>query len=106
MWTAALALAGGELARWTVVSANDEEGIIRSRALTRFFRRVDDVRIAVTLDANGQTRVDVVSVSLKRKRDLGGNARRIHHFLRELDAKLGATEAQILDATREPQFTA
>ena len=35
----------------------------------------------------------------------GTNARNIHRFLSTLDAKLGATPAQILDATREPQFT-
>ena len=106
MWNASLALAGGGLARWTVVSANDEEGVLRARALTRIFRRVDEVRITVALDNNGQTRVDLLSVSPKRRRDLGSNARRIHRFLEELDAKLGATPAQILDATREPQFTA
>ena len=105
MWNAALELAGGALPRWTVLSANDEEGVIRARALTRIFRRVDDVRITVALDDNGQTRVDLVSVSLRRKRDLGGNARRVQHFVRELDAKLGATQAQILDATRPPQFS-
>jgi hypothetical protein len=106
VWTAALGLASGGLARWTLLSANDEDGIIRARALTRFFRRVDDVRINVGLDSNGQTRVDLVSESLKRKRDLGGNARRIHRFVGELDAKLGATPSQILDATREPHFSA
>jgi hypothetical protein len=63
------------------------------------------VRIRIGLDANGQTRVDVRSASRSR-RDWGSNARRIDRFLRALDAKLDATPAQILDATRQPQFTA
>ena len=94
------------LPQWSVSSADDGEGIIRARVRARVLRRVYDVRIAVILDENGQTRVDVVSASLRRKRDLGANARHIHRFLRALDAKLGATQTQILDATREAQFSA
>ena len=105
VWNAAHALSEGGLPRWSVSSADDEEGVIRARARTLVLRRVDDIRITVDLDENGQTRVDVASVSLRRKRDLGANARRIHRFLRALDAKLGATPAQILDATGELQFT-
>ena len=73
---------------------------------TRILRRTDAVRISVILDKNGQTRVDVVSVSLRRKRVLGANARHIDRFLRALDGRLEATPAQILDATREAQFSA
>lgn len=105
VWNTAHALSEGGLPRWSVSSADDEEGVIRARARTLVLRRVDDIRITVDLDENGQTRVDVASVSLRRKRDLGANARRIHRFLRALDAKLGATPAQILDATGELQFT-
>ena len=86
--------------------ADDGEGIIRARVRARILRRVDNVRIAVILDKNAQTRVDVVSVSLRRKRDLGANARHINRFLRALDVELEATPAQILDATREAQFSA
>jgi len=106
VWNASLELSGGQLPRWSVSSANDGDGIIRACVRARVLRRVDDVRIAVILDKNGQTRVDVVSVSLRRKRDLGANARHIYRFLRALDLKLGATQAQILDATREAQFSA
>lgn len=106
VWNASLALSGGQLSRWTVSSADDGDGIIRARVRARLRRRVDDVRIAVILDKNAQTRVDVVSVSLRRKRDLGANARHIDRFLRALDVELGATPAQILDATREAEFSA
>ena len=106
VWNASLALSAGQLPRWSVSSADDGEGIIRARVRTRILRRTDAVRISVILDKNGQTRVDVVSVSLRRKRDLGANARHIDRFLRALDGRLEATPAQILDATREAQFSA
>jgi len=106
VWNAALALSGGQLPRWSISSADDGEGIIRARVRARLRRHMDDVRIAVILDENGQTRVDMTSTSLLRKRDLGANARHIHRFLRALDTKLGATQALILDATREAQFSA
>jgi len=106
VWNASLALSGGQLPRWSVSSADDGEGIIRARVRTLILRRTDDVRISVILDKNGQTRVDVVSVSLRRKRDLGANARHIDLFLRALDGRLDATRDQILDATRKAQFSA
>lgn len=106
VWNAALTLSGGQLPRWSVSSADDGEGVIRARVTTRVLRKLDDVRIEVILDENAQTRVDVVSVSLRRKRDLGANARHIDRFLRALDAELEATPDQILDATREAQFSA
>ena len=106
VWNASLALSGGQLPRWSVSSADDGEGIIRARVHALILRSTDDVRISVILDKNGQTRVDVVSVSLRRKRDLGANARHIDRFLRALDGRLEATRAQILDATREAQFSA
>jgi len=59
-----------------------------------------DVRIRITLDRNGQTRVDLRSASRKGKGDFGVNARRIGRFLRALDRRLGATPEQILDPTR------
>ena len=67
--------------------------------------RAPDIFVDLQLDANGQTRVDVVSVLLNRKRDLGANARRIRRFIDELDTKLDATAGQILDPTSQPQFS-
>ena len=106
VWQDAVELAKGGLARWSLVSADDTEGVIRARALTRVTKKVNDVRVRIRLDENGQTRVDVVSTSLQRKRDLGSNARNIGRFLDELDARLRAAPSQILDATRQPEFTA
>jgi hypothetical protein len=106
VWNAALALCGGGIPHWSLLSADDTHGIIRAQAVTRLFRRPHDVRITIGLDENGQTRVDVASILINRKRDLGANARRIHRFIDGLDAQLGATAGQILDPTRQPQFSA
>jgi hypothetical protein len=100
VWNAALALCGGGLSHWSLLSADDTHGIIRAQAVTRLFRRPHDVRITIGLDDNGQTRVDVASILIDRKRDLGANARRIHRFIEGLDAKLDVTAGQILDPTK------
>jgi hypothetical protein len=105
VWNAALELCGGELPRLSLVSADDEEGVIRAHARTAVLRRIVDVRVTIGLDDNGQTRVDLASIALNRRRDLGSNARRIRRFLDKLDEKLQATPEQILDSTRDPQFT-
>lgn len=80
--------------------------MILARAHTRILRRIDEVRIDVGLDENGQTRVDLVGQAIDRKRDLGSNARLVRRFVEALDEKLAADPRQILDATRQPQFTA
>ena len=104
VWNVALRLAGGGLSRWRVVRDDDEEGLIQAETVSLFLHRRADIRIQVTLDENAQTRVDLTS-STDGKAYWGRNARRIHRFLRALDAKLAATPVQILDATRRPQFT-
>jgi hypothetical protein len=88
VWGAALTLAG-RLRGWTVLHADDIEGVIRVEARTPL-RFVHDVEIRVGLDANAQTRVDLVSASRTGKADLGKNARRIGKFLRALDRDLEA----------------
>jgi len=106
VWNAALGLAGGGLPRWRVLKSDDEKGAIHAEALTTVLRRPCDVRIRIGLDSNGQTRVDVRAALAAGKHDWGSNARRIQRFMEALDAKLAATPAQILDPTRQPQFTA
>lgn len=96
VWTAALELADGGLRRWTVIEADDIDGIIRAEARTLVFRFVDDVTIRISLDADAQTRVDLRSESRKGKADLGTNARRIGRFCRKLDRALGAGGREIL----------
>jgi uncharacterized protein (DUF1499 family) len=53
------------------------------------------VWVRLSLDEDGQTRVDMASSSRKGGGDLGTNARRIARFLRTLDARLsGANRAK------------
>jgi hypothetical protein len=86
VWTATLGLARRRRG-WTVLLADDLEGLICAEARTPL-RFVDDVEIRIGLDENAQTRVDLRSASRKGVGDLGKNARRIRRFLRALDREL------------------
>jgi hypothetical protein len=99
VWAAAAALASGGLRGWSLVEADEDRGVIRAESTTLAFRFVDDVRIEISLDENGQTRVDMMSASRVGKGDLGQNARRIRKFFRGLDRKVGAGPGTILDPT-------
>lgn len=89
VWRAARRLAGGGLRGWKLVDADDYDGLIRAEARSRLLRRVDDVVIRITLDANAQTRVDARSSSRGSRGDLGSNARRLRRFFAALDEALG-----------------
>ena len=79
---------------WTVVSRDPKAGEIVAEARTRMWKFVDDVWIRISLDGDGQTRVDMASASRKGRGDLGTNARRIARFLHALDRQvLGSTRA-------------
>lgn len=87
-WQAALALAGGGLNGWRIRSADDLAGIINARAESRFLGYAD-IRIRISLDEYGLTRIDARSITRRRRADLGANARRLERFFRELDHHLG-----------------
>ena len=101
VWEAAVALAGGELPRWSITRADDRSGLIEALATTRLLGRVANVRIRVGLDDNAQTRVDAESVSRKRGPEMGAHRRRLARFFGGLDRRLGASDSQILDGSRE-----
>ena len=105
VWNAALELADGGLSRCTVVRADDREGFIDARRTSLFLRRIDDVRIEVGLDENGQTRVDLSAASRQGRPDLGRNPRTIGRFLKLLDRRLDVRPEQILDPTRPPAWS-
>jgi hypothetical protein len=88
VWRAGRELADGGLRGWSVVSADDREGVITAEARTPVFRFTDDVTIRIGLDDEGQTRVDVRSASRVGRMDLGTNARRILRFFRALEQQL------------------
>ncbi len=99
VWAAAVELASGGLRGWTLLEADEDRGVFTAECRTLVFRFVDDVRVRMSLDEYGQTRVDMTSASRARKGDLGTNTRRIKKFFRALDRKIGAGPRTILDPT-------
>jgi hypothetical protein len=99
VWAAAAELASARLKGWSLVEADEGRGVLMAESTRPLFRVVDDVRITVSLDENGQTRVDMVSASRTARGDLGRNARRVERFFLALDRKLGAGPGTILDPT-------
>lgn len=87
VWEEALQLVAAH-PRWTILRSDDEEGVIEAVAETVVFRFVDDVRIRITLDEDGQTRVDLTSESRRGLTDFKTNTRRIGRFLHDLDQAL------------------
>lgn len=87
VWAAVECIARGR-PRWTVTEADPAAGTLHARARTRTWGFVDDVRIDVSLDPTGLTRVDVESKSRVGRADFGTNARRIRAFLRVLGREL------------------
>ncbi len=99
VWKATVALASGGLRGWTLVQADEDLGILEAESKSLLFRLVGDVRVKVSLDEFGQTRVDLISSSRVGRGDLGKNARRVRKFFRVLDKKIGAGPGTILDPT-------
>ncbi|HEU0013743.1 MAG TPA: DUF1499 domain-containing protein [Longimicrobium sp.] len=73
---------------WTVVATDPRAGTLAAEARTPVWRFVDDIVVRVSLDGDGQTRVDAASTSRRGGGDLGTNARRIARFLHALDRRL------------------
>ena len=95
VWTAALRLASST-PRWEMVEADDLRGLLRVEARALLFGGVSDIEILVRLDADAQTRVDVLSRSRKQGFDLTSHPRRVRRFLRALDRAVAASPATIL----------
>ncbi|MGH7482569.1 MAG: DUF1499 domain-containing protein [Longimicrobiales bacterium] len=100
VWRAALRLADGGLKRWSVHSFDDRDGRIEAIAARRFSEGPDRIVIRITLDENAQTRVDAEARASSGGRDYGRNARRIHAFMRALDADLGQSGLPMAEARR------
>ncbi|HEU0078276.1 MAG TPA: DUF1499 domain-containing protein, partial [Longimicrobiaceae bacterium] len=73
VWSAILAEVAAR--GWTTLEAQPVAGEIHAEARTRLWKFVDDVWIRLSLDGDGQTRVDLVSASRVGRADLGTNAR-------------------------------
>ena len=97
VWNAALELASGGLKGWMPVSSDDRLGVIRSDVRSPLLPLEANVLVSVTLDANGQTRVDMSALGNHRWGDLRVNRRRIKRFFRSLDLLVDAGPGQILE---------
>lgn len=92
VWQAALALTGGGLFRWTRVQADDHEGVIL--ACTKSLAgAVHDVMVRISLDEDGQTRVDASAQARKPLSDFGRSKRRLRRFFRALDRAVAKARA-------------
>lgn len=87
VWRAALDVAR-EIPRGAVTAADPARGRIEVEAHSRFWNRVADLEVLISLDPLGRTRVDLASASRTGRGDLGANARRIAFFVRRLDRRL------------------
>ena len=104
VWQAAIQVARGGLRGWSLVSADDQEGVIETSTRTSILGLQGRARVEIRLDENAQTRVDVASASHAQLGDLGRNRRAIGRFFRILDQHLEAEPRQILDTTRTPAW--
>ena len=98
VWEAAVSLVSGGLRGWTRISDNEAAGIIEARVRGALLPLPARAVVAIALDADAQTRVDVRVEGRHRGGDLGAGARRIRRLVRALDLALDARPEQILAA--------
>jgi hypothetical protein len=89
VWSHALRLANGDMPGMRLLSADELAGQIVAEATGPVLAMPSEFTVAIALDANAQTRVDLRSVSETARADLGFNARRIANFTRLLDRAVG-----------------
>ena len=97
VWNAALGLSGGGLKGWTLVSCDDQLGVIRTDVRGPLLPLEASVLVSVTLDPNGQTRVDMSAMGRHRGGDLRVNYHRIKRFFASLDLALDVRPGQVLE---------
>ncbi|MCZ8325368.1 MAG: DUF1499 domain-containing protein [Sphingomonadaceae bacterium] len=71
---------------WTVAAQDPARGHVEATAAVSFIRFYDDVVLRITPTPDGQSRVDMRSVSRIGVSDFGVNAKRIEEFLAALQA--------------------
>jgi len=85
-----LALALVEARGWHVAGANHEAGRIEGWASTPWFGFTDDFALRILANEDGQTEVDMRSVSRVGLSDLGANSQRVYGFMSELEREIEA----------------
>jgi hypothetical protein len=88
VWQASLALAQGGLPRWSILDADDYEGVINVEIKVARLRPAARVTIRIGLTADAQTRVDARAHAPDRRGDLGVCTRALARFFTELDRSL------------------
>lgn len=88
VWQASLRLVDGGLGGWSLVEADDQEGVIRGRIRGPLRSSESALTLRIGLDEDAQTRVDGLAASTVGRADLGANARRLGRFFRTLDREL------------------
>lgn len=106
VWTAAFRITAGGLRGFSLLSADDQQGVIDAAARALLIGEPCEVRIQIGLDENAQTRVDASSSCGGTRWDLGRSRRTLGRFFRGLDRALAAGPGQILDPTRVPEWLA
>ncbi len=81
-------------AQWEIAASNPDPEILAATASTCWFGFIDDVAVRVRAVGATRTRVDVRSASRLGVSDLGTNARRIRHFLQDLQARAARATTQ------------
>lgn len=100
VWQASLSLVSGGLSGWSLVGADDGEGIIRGRVRSRLRRFESAVTFRVSLDQDAQTRVDGMSASHLGRADFGVNARRLRRFFSALDGAMEIASGRRISKVR------
>jgi uncharacterized protein (DUF1499 family) len=80
------ALAAAQLMGWQIIVADKRQKRIEAVATTRWFHFKDDIVVRLS-ETDGQSRIDIRSVSRVGKSDIGTNARRIRAYLKILRRK-------------------
>lgn len=102
VWNAAVELTSGGLRRWSLLDADDGPGTLQAEAGPFLFGRPSEVLIRVSLDRNGQTRVDAVASTGGPRWDWGACRRRAIHFFRALDRALASRGRPVPAPPEEP----
>lgn len=88
VWHAALGLAHGGLPRWSLITADDYEGVIQAEIAPAPLRPATRVVVRIGLGVDAQTRVDAVANAPDRRGDLGMSTRALAQFFTALDQAL------------------
>ena len=99
VWKAVEELTGKDLRGWTILEADEDDGLLKAECVSLFFKRVDDLEVHLSLDENALTRVDVWGAPREGTGSTRRITRRIRGLFKALDRALAAGPETILDPT-------